>query len=244
MRKKILAALLAAALFAGTALAATVVTTGNVNLRSGPGKEYDIVTDIGVGRELEFLGDVSTDLRGVDWYHVGINGKTGWVSSKYADLLDNGGDVDESYDSGDGYDGDGGAELSGADLSSCYWKDLAASAAALGLTDYRREENSEVPNQYSGGGVTLAGYDIVEDITVTQPGWALLGVSVGMDVDEARSALAAAGLAVAVEGSGYFSAEFPGENAMLQAIDNFGGCVNVEGAGGKVISVNMTSYTG
>lgn len=238
MRKKILAALLAAALFAGAALAATVVTTGNVNLRSGPGKEYDIVTDIGVGRELEFLGDVSTDWRGVDWYHVGINGKTGWVSSKYADLLDNGGDVDDSYD------GDtGGAALSGAELSDYYWKDLAASAAALGLTDYRREEHSEVPNRYSGGGVTLAGYDIVEDITVTQPGCALLGVSVGMDLDEARSALSAAGLTVAVEGGGYFSAEFPGANAMLQAIDNFGGCVNVESAGGKVISVNMTSYT-
>lgn len=62
-------------------------TTGNVNLRSGPGLGYDTVGSIGSGTYIEYLGDSSIDERGVAWYYVYYNGMTGWSSSKYVDLM-------------------------------------------------------------------------------------------------------------------------------------------------------------
>ena len=34
----------------------------------------------------EFLGGISTDYRGVDWYQVRYRGYEGWVSSKFSIL--------------------------------------------------------------------------------------------------------------------------------------------------------------
>ena len=62
-------------------------TTGDVNLRSGPGLAYDTVGSIGSGVYIEYLGESSVDERGVAWYHVRYNGMTGWSSSKYVDLM-------------------------------------------------------------------------------------------------------------------------------------------------------------
>ena len=69
-----------------TTSAKTVKATGNVNLRKGPGLDY---TDIGTmkkGKTASFLGTTKKDSRGVTWYKVSFNGKTGWVSSRYAKL--------------------------------------------------------------------------------------------------------------------------------------------------------------
>ena len=65
----------------------TAYTTGDVNLRSGPGLSYDTVGSIGSGVYIEYLGESSVDERGVAWYHVRYNGMTGWSSSKYVDLM-------------------------------------------------------------------------------------------------------------------------------------------------------------
>lgn len=69
-----------------SALAATVTTTGNVWLRSGPGKGYRKITSMKSGRKLEYLGKTSTDSRGVKWYYVKFKGNKGWVSSRYSKL--------------------------------------------------------------------------------------------------------------------------------------------------------------
>ena len=68
---------------AHSAAPAYAYTTGDVNLRSGPGLGYDSVGVIPAGTSVEYLGEVSTDERGVEWYHISSSGKTGWGSSKY-----------------------------------------------------------------------------------------------------------------------------------------------------------------
>lgn len=82
---KILALALAALLACGCALA-DVRTTANVNVRSGPGLDYEIVVTCTAGKTLDYLGESQADDRGVDWYKVSVGDKTGWISSKYAEL--------------------------------------------------------------------------------------------------------------------------------------------------------------
>ena len=64
-----------------------VKTTGNVFIRKGPGLDYKEITSVPSGTKLEWTGATATDERGVKWYKVVRNGKTGWVSSKYAKKL-------------------------------------------------------------------------------------------------------------------------------------------------------------
>ena len=85
--KKILAIILAL-LCLGSALAAEVVTTGNVNLRVGPGLDFDVLASVPADSRLEYLNETSVDERGVAWYKVSYRGDDGWVSSKYARIRD------------------------------------------------------------------------------------------------------------------------------------------------------------
>lgn len=82
---KTIALALAMTLVMGVALA-EVRTTGSVNMRSGPGLSYEIVTCVSQNKTLTYLGESNTDERGVVWYKVSLKDKTGWVSSKYAVL--------------------------------------------------------------------------------------------------------------------------------------------------------------
>ena len=77
---------LAMALLCGIALA-EVRTTASVNLRSGPGLSYAIVTSFPEGKSLTYLGESSVDDRGVTWYKVSSGKNTGWISSRYARLV-------------------------------------------------------------------------------------------------------------------------------------------------------------
>ena len=71
----------------GGATMAEVRTTGDVWLRTGPGLNYDKAVSIGTGKSMEFLGESSVDDRGVTWYKVSFSGNTGWVSSRYSELI-------------------------------------------------------------------------------------------------------------------------------------------------------------
>lgn len=66
--------------------ASGVVTTGDVNLRWGPGKNYDIYTSVKGGTSLSYAGSYSYDSRGVKWYRVIYNGNYVWVSSRFSVL--------------------------------------------------------------------------------------------------------------------------------------------------------------
>jgi len=95
---RILAAILAATLLmgalTGTALAdGTVVATGGDSyVRTGPGLGFATMGVLYNGESAEFLGDIETDWRGVDWYCIAFEDMgDGWVSSKYTELYDDGG---------------------------------------------------------------------------------------------------------------------------------------------------------
>ena len=82
---RVMAVATALMLILGLALA-EVRTTGDVWLRTGPGLDHDSIAILKMGRSYEYLGESSVDERGVVWYKVKYNGKTGWVSSKYTSL--------------------------------------------------------------------------------------------------------------------------------------------------------------
>ena len=67
--------------------AACVVTTGSVNLRSGPGLDYPTLTAIESGIRLEYLGEGYVDDRGIAWYKVRHDGVgEAWISSRYSEF--------------------------------------------------------------------------------------------------------------------------------------------------------------
>ncbi|MBR2572076.1 MAG: SH3 domain-containing protein, partial [Clostridia bacterium] len=53
----------------------------------GPSKDYAILGTVAAGTELEFLGELKKDKRGVVWYKVRYAGKAAWVSSKYSKIV-------------------------------------------------------------------------------------------------------------------------------------------------------------
>lgn len=64
-----------------------VETTGKVYLRSKADLTGKILDVIPKGETVDFLGKISTDGRGIDWYKVEYDGTTGWVSSTWAKLV-------------------------------------------------------------------------------------------------------------------------------------------------------------
>lgn len=62
-----------------------VKVTGNtVNIRSKAGMNGSVLTSVNKGAIISCLGVASKDSNGLAWYKVKANGKTGWISSKYA----------------------------------------------------------------------------------------------------------------------------------------------------------------
>ena len=74
--------LIAAGAFAGFAMISTIaaadpgVATGNVNMRSGPGTQYPVITTIPAGAPIEVMGCQS-------WCQVAYAGAQGYVSGRY-----------------------------------------------------------------------------------------------------------------------------------------------------------------
>lgn len=64
-----------------------IQATGDVYVREGPGLSYDSIDILYKGKKTPFLGEVRKDNRGVAWGKVSFKGKTGWVSSKYAKIV-------------------------------------------------------------------------------------------------------------------------------------------------------------
>ena len=61
-------------------------TSHKVNLRDEPNLAGEDIGTMDKGETATYLGKKSTDSRGVVWYKVRFNGKTGWVSSRYSKL--------------------------------------------------------------------------------------------------------------------------------------------------------------
>lgn len=229
--RKLLALLLVLGLLSGVAFA-EVRTTGNVNLRKGPGLDYDVLGSESTDVELEYLGETSTDARGVDWYKVSFKGGAAWISSKYAVL--SGEDIAPVA-----YDPD--AET--VELADCYLQDLEQSAATVGLTNYQ-EVPSEAPNQYYDDGAILAGFNTVEYIGLRGAGYTVYGVALGMDVETAKQLLLDAGLDLYSEEWDVLVFEHRSDENSYVDVDGHDSCINLYCENGVVVELDWSAYTG
>lgn len=121
----------------------TVVTTGNVNIRVGPGLDYGIIGSVGKGYTLSYAGETRYDERPVAWYRVHYKGGTGWISSRYALLRDDGaaGAGSGASGMGGGYTGAGSAlPGGGSDQESSLRQSLSGACGKtiqyFGYADY------------------------------------------------------------------------------------------------------------
>lgn len=72
--------------FSGTEACGEVYAESKTNLRSGPSLSHSLLGTMKKDTAAEYLGSTSYDSRGVAWYNVRYEGKTGWVSSGYTTL--------------------------------------------------------------------------------------------------------------------------------------------------------------
>jgi len=63
------------------------ITGGSVNVRSGPGTSNRDIGTVHRGDQLVYQGEVRA-VDGRDWYLVEFDNRNGWVSSKYAVLVE------------------------------------------------------------------------------------------------------------------------------------------------------------
>jgi len=265
MKHRILkiAAVALALMLCGAALA-EVRTTANVWMRSEPNLQGQQITSFPENTSLEYLGETSVDERGVAWYKVSKGDRTGWVSSRYSELLDEQSvvvadatqpeieeqpakedEADEAEIPQPGSDWLTGAEPGDlVEVSGWYRESLLDAASALELTGFRFDANSEIPYQYFDDGLTLAGYDDVEYVGVTGPGWSLFGVALGMDAETAREKLALAGLDAADSFYGLNFEHRGGENSLFVDENGHDSCVTVDIVDDAVAEIHWSTYTG
>ena len=251
---KIVAAALALML-CGVALA-EVRTTGNVWMRSEPSLQGQQITSFPENTTLQYLGETSVDDRGVAWYKVSKGSDTGWVSSRYSELLNEQSVVVADATRPEGAEQPaeeaqpaGGDWLTGAaedlvEVSGWYRESLLDAASALELTGFRFDANSEIPYQYSDEGLTLAGYDRVDYVGVTGPGWSVFGVALGMDAETAASKLSLAGLDAADSFYGLNYEHRGGESSLFVDEKGHDSCVTVEIVDDAVTEIHWSTYTG
>jgi len=129
------------------------------------------------------------------------------------------------------------------ELSSWYLKNLEEAAAALELGTYQVDNTSETPVMYSNEVLLISGRDVVEHFRVTGEGYAIFGVTVGMDMESAAAAMTAAGLARTdnILGASFRHYAAPDAPVNVMGFDSF---INiVADADGKVSELSWSVYT-
>lgn len=182
---RVLSMILTAALLLTCSAMADIIPTTNVNLRTGAGANYSVITTVPEGTHLEYV-DEKTDKSGnVTWYRVKYGGKKGWVSAKYAenDGIDN--SIAANYDL---------TNLSEFDDVSVYFgQNLRASAEHIGLVGYQ-EQMGDFAQKYFDDCLTLGGEENVELIALFGGEYTIFGVAPGMKDNDAAQILCDAGM--------------------------------------------------
>lgn len=221
--------LLTAALLLSGVGVADVITNTSVNLRSGPGTSYRLITTIPKDVHLEHL-DEKTDKNGkITWYQVKYKGQKGWIYAEYAQ--DDG--IDRSLAAA--YDLSKLPEFT--ELSEMFGQNLAESAEKFGLNGYL-ELNGEIEKKYFDAHLTFGGSDTVDLIALFGGEYTLFGVAPGMKDSEAAQILCDAGLALTDvnESSMAF-----GYNANPSA-DGFNSCIELNVTEDIVVGVVWSLY--
>ena len=256
--KQLVGWVLICALLLSTAALAEVRTTGNVNLRSGPGLDYATIASVQSGVSRTYLGQTSVDDRGVAWYEVDYDGAC-WISSKYAELIGEVGPsivdiagqlMQELNESGAVYsehrgeiNWDAEAARDYIDVSQYYLKDLEEAAEALALSNFE-EVASEAPNQYFDDSLTIGGYSIVEYFNLCGPGYTFFGAAPGMEIAQVKELLAEAGLVLYDDDGDVVIFEHRASEESLYDSDGFDSCINVWCQNGVVTQMDWSAYTG
>ena len=257
---KALAVILVAMLLCASAMA-EVRTTGNVYMRTGPGLSYDTITSYPEGSTLSYLGETSVDERGVAWYKVSDGSHSGWMSSRYSQLIgESSSSSSSSQNSGSQSSGQAfpsanelipatPSDQSGnwfsdipgeVELSNYYLVNLSIAAQAIGLTDFRVDGTSEAPNQYYNDSVVVAGDNLVVHFVVTGKGYSVFGVTVGMDMSDATDQLITSGLVYRHGTFEHRASDFSQAN-----VDGYDSCINLTYDSNNVITeIDWSSYTG
>ena len=243
--KRILIIALALMLAAMPALAAGVVyTTASVNLREGPGLEYDKIAAMKPHTLLDYLGETSTDERGVDWYMVDYEGQACWISSRYSELEYEPGEVggDEPVPEVDPADA--------ADVieSRCwYGKPLTDVAEALGLDQHDHDDHSEVPEQYYNDAMRACGGDMAECFVISGTGYKLFGAYVGMSPEDAMQALSDAGLEFESDSGDIIGFEHAVDETTIVDIGlehDYNVLLQLNEDQTRVVEISLNTYTG
>lgn len=230
MKKTIL--ILLALLIMSTANA-QILTTGSVNIRSGPGLDYDAIGSIDTGKVLLYLYETEVDDRGVEWYHIGYKEMEGWVSSKYARNLE--GPVEEVSV----------REISRyIEAADWYDKDLAKAAKKLNLNYKYVIESSEAPVRYYNEALMVAGYEDISCMILIGPGYTIYGAAVGMKLEDARAKLEEAGMVFHWERENCVSYERPTPEDSKMDWAEHDSILYVDHENGIVYSLNWQGYTG
>lgn len=206
----------------------TLYTTDDVNLREGPGENYARIGSLAKGTGVEYLGRISTDSKGVDWYQVRYYGEAVWMCSRYAYI--DPAVIADSY-VGEGFldynqeitaipkatpqpdiatvpslDGDAMmAPTFGVpgmiEMSSFCNTSLKGSAISLGLPGFKQGSPRKM---YYNDVLLISGNDYTDHILITGAGYTVYGVYVGMDINSAQAVLNAAGLVQTPGGMGLY----------------------------------------
>lgn len=238
--------LLLAALCAQALAADTVRTTGSVNLREGPGRNYAKVAAVGRGKVLDYLGETVADGRGVDWYKVSYRDKALWVSSRYS-KLEQAAPAQPAATLQPRIAPTALPTLGAGDmveLSDFYLSRLSDAALALKLTAHGQDNLSELQNFYTNDALLIAGNDLLEHFLVTGPGYAIFGVYVGMDIAAARGALLSAGLVQAGNTMGAYFQHLAGPRSSVNVDGYDSGISLMTDGAGSVTEISWSTYSG
>ena len=176
---------------------ADVVTTGNVNMRSGPGTNYSVLATIPEGEQLVCLGDNSNGNGNPTWYNVRYNDMDGWISAKYAEIIEGRNPSILIPD----VEPEAPAAAAIREVSLFWKQDLKTAAENIGLTGYQ-ESLSKTPKKYFDSDLMIAGNDKVELMVLFGGKYSIFGASVGMNSSFAATAIMQRGMLFAGSAEG------------------------------------------
>jgi len=171
------------------------VTAQNVNLRSGPGVQYERVGSIASPDTLlGLLTRAALDEQDGVWFAAKHKGEEVWVSAQFSRAVV--GDIDYSMVR-DPFNADvAAAEYTqlpgGMDLSNYYLRSMELAVEALYLEE--AEEGQDGLATADNWAMSVRGREYVEYITLQDGGYSVYGVEIGAPIREAAEVLEQAGL--------------------------------------------------
>jgi len=172
-----------------------VVSTANVNLRSGPGLDYSIIGTVSKDTPLGRVLDSAIDDRGIVWFMVNYKGVDCWVSTVYSKLYT--GNIDYSMDrlpfpESELYPSEYYLLEGGMELMNYYMCNFDIVCSALYLEDPHEDEDGL--RYTSNWAITVNGYEYADYFVLMDGSYTVYGAKLGMNIEEVKALLAEKGL--------------------------------------------------